>query len=82
MTMPAENDRTFDELIGRLDDIVETVRRKDTTLERSLDLLDEAITVGLAAVDMVDTSAFSPAEQGRVNASAPASESAAAPVSE
>lgn len=60
--------RSFDEMIGRLDEIVEAVKRKDTTLERSLDLLDEAIEVGLGAVELVDTSAFSDVERARVEA--------------
>ena len=70
--MDADDGRSFDEMVGRLDDIVETVRRKDTTLERSLDLLDEAIDVALGAVELVDTSPFSPEEAARAEASAAA----------
>lgn len=46
--------RSFDEITGRLDEIVGQVRSKDTSLERSLDLFDEAIALGSKAVDMVD----------------------------
>lgn len=53
---------TFDELTGRLDEIISTVRSKDTSLERCLELFDEAIDLGSRAVDMVDTFDFSPAE--------------------
>lgn len=45
---------TFDEIAGRLDEIAGQVRQKDTSLERSLDLFDEAIALGSKAVDMVD----------------------------
>jgi exonuclease VII small subunit len=53
MTPPSEQ-RTFAQVVGRLDSIVEEVRRKDTALDASLDMLDEAIELGLAAVDLVD----------------------------
>ena len=46
--------KTFDEIAGRLDEIAGQVRQKDTSLERSLDLFDEAIALGSKAVDMVD----------------------------
>lgn len=54
---------TYDEITGRLDEIVADVRDKDTSLERSLDLLDEAIELGSRAVEMVDKVEFTPAEQ-------------------
>lgn len=46
---------SFDDITARLDEIIATVRSKDTSLERSLDLFDEAIKLGSRAVDMVDT---------------------------
>ena len=46
--------QSFDDIVGRLDEIVGTVRDKDTSLERSLDLFEEAISLGSKAVDMVD----------------------------
>lgn len=41
--MPEGSVRNFDEISDRLDQIIATVRSKDTSLERSLDLFDEAI---------------------------------------
>ena len=54
--------RTFDDITERLDEIITTVRSKDTSLERSLDLFDEAIELGSKAVDMVDSFELSPRE--------------------
>ena len=52
--MDASSHNSFDDITSRLDEIVSTVRSKDTSLERSLDLFDEAIKLGSQAVDMVD----------------------------
>ncbi len=52
--MDAPSHNSFDDITARLDEIVSTVRSKDTSLERSLDLFDEAIKLGSQAVDMVD----------------------------
>lgn len=52
----------FDDITARLDEIVSKVRSKDTSLERSLDLFDEAIELGSRAVDMVDTFELTPRE--------------------
>lgn len=46
--------QSFDQITRRLDDIVGAVRDRDVSLERSLDLFDEAIALGSKAVDMVD----------------------------
>lgn len=54
--------QSFDQITERLDEIVGQVRDKDTSLERSLDLFDEAIALGSKAVDLVDTTEFTPAE--------------------
>ncbi|MCI5949126.1 MAG: exodeoxyribonuclease VII small subunit [Parolsenella sp.] len=53
----------FSDVTDRLDEIVATVRDKGTSLERSLDLFDEAIALGTRAVDLVDKAAFSPEER-------------------
>ena len=45
---------TFDDITERLDQIIAQVRSKDTSLERSLDLFDEAIELGSREVDMLD----------------------------
>ena len=58
--------RTFDQITGRLDEIIGQVRDRDTSLERSLDLFDEAIALGSKAVDMVDATDFSPEEEARL----------------
>lgn len=53
---------SFDDITERLDEIISAVRSKDTSLERSLDLFDEAIELGARAVDMVDSFELSPRE--------------------
>lgn len=58
---------TFDEVTARLDEIVEQVRDKSVTLERSLDLFDEAIALGSKAVDMVDTAEPTDAERNEAS---------------
>ena len=58
--------QTFGQISDRLDDIVSAVRDKDISLERSLDLFDEAIALGSKAVDMVDATDFSPEEEARL----------------
>ena len=62
--------KTFDQITTRLDEIIVQVRDKDTSLERSLDLFDEAIALGSKAVDLVDTTEFSPEEEAPLNAAA------------
>ena len=58
--------KTFDQIAGRLDEIVGAVRSKDTSLERSLDLFDEAIELGSRAVEMVDKVDFTEEEAARI----------------
>ena len=58
--------KTFEQITDRLDEIIGQVRDKDTSLERSLDLFDEAIALGSKAVDLVDSTDFSPAELERM----------------
>lgn len=48
------NDTPYSEVVGRLDEILDTVKSKDASIERSLDLLEEALKLGLQAVEMVD----------------------------
>ena len=66
--------KTFDDITGRLDEIVQQVRDKEVSLERSLDLFDEAIALGSKAVDMVDTTDFTPEEEAKLQEAAKASE--------
>lgn len=67
--MAATGGKTFDDITERLDEIVSQVRSKDTSLERSLDLFDEAIKLGSEAVDMVDRFELSPREEELLDAS-------------
>ncbi|MCH3943591.1 MAG: exodeoxyribonuclease VII small subunit [Atopobiaceae bacterium] len=62
--------KTFDDVTGRLDQIVTSVRDRQTSLERSLDLFDEAIALGSRAVEMVDKIEFSPEEKAQMEAMA------------
>ena len=58
--------QTFGDITERLDSIVSQVRDKDVSLERSLDLFDEAIALGSKAVSLVDATDFSPEEEARL----------------
>lgn len=59
--------QTFADITERLDVIVGQVRDKDVSLERSLDLFDEAIALGSKAVSLVDATDFSPEEEARLS---------------
>lgn len=54
--------KTFSEVRGRLDQILAEVRKKDLSLEKSLDLYEEAITLGTRCAELVDKPDFSPEE--------------------
>ena len=69
--------QTFSDITERLDDIVAQVRDKDVSLERSLDLFDEAIALGSKAVSLVDATDFSPEEEARLVQEAEGSEKGA-----
>jgi exonuclease VII small subunit len=71
----------FSDVTERLDEIIASVRDKGTSLERSLDLFDEAIALGTRAVDLVDKAAFSPEERERL-VSGPEDEASAESASE
>ncbi len=58
--------QTFPQITERLDDIMAQVRDKEISLERSLDLFDEAIALGSKAVEMVDATDFSPEEAAKL----------------
>lgn len=62
-TMSSTSARDFDEVVGRLDQIVEATRSKQTSLEESLDLLDEAVDLWLGAMELVDDPAFGADQQ-------------------
>lgn len=58
--------QTFGQINDRLDELVGQVRDKDVSLERSLDLFDEAIALGSKAVSLVDATDFTPEEEARL----------------
>lgn len=70
--------KNFDQITARLDEIIVQVRDKDTSLERSLDLFDEAIALGSKAVDLVDTTDFTPSELERLKDDATSAQRAGA----
>ena len=57
---------TFEQITERLNGIVDAVRDREISLERSLDLFDEAIALGSKAVEMVDATNLSEAEKARL----------------
>lgn len=78
--MAEAQEKSFEEIASRLDEIVDTVRAKDTSLEHSLDLFDEAIKLGNAAVEMVDNIDFDSEDaDAEPGAEAPEEAPAAAP---
>ena len=65
---------SFEDITGRMDEIITAVRSKDTSLERSLDLFDEAIELGSHAVELVDSFDLSPSEAEQLEAASQADE--------
>ena len=53
---------TFAEVRARLDEILVEVRKKDLSLEKSLDLYEEAIKLGNRCAELVDKPDFSARE--------------------
>ena len=64
----AESLNSFEDITGRMDEIISVVRSKDTSLERSLDLFDEAIALGSHAVELVDSFDLSSSEAEQLEA--------------
>lgn len=62
--------KTYEEIKNRLDVIEKEVKSKDISLERSLDLFDEAIALSSKAVDLVDKTNFSEQESKQIDNSA------------
>lgn len=54
---------SYADMVARLDEITERVRSRDASLDECLDLLDEAVKLGLDAVGLVDAPQLSAAEQ-------------------
>lgn len=57
---------SFADITARLDEIITVVRSKDTSLERSLDLYDEAIKLASRAAELVDSFDMSPEEAAQL----------------
>lgn len=53
---------TFGEVRARLDEIVTEVRKKDLSLERSLDLYEEAIQLANRCAELIDKSDYTEQE--------------------
>lgn len=68
--------QSFSDITGRLDEIVRQVRDKNVSLEKSLDLFDEAIALGSKAIDMVDTSEVTGEEKAAAEGAKPKGDSA------
>ncbi|MCD8200225.1 MAG: exodeoxyribonuclease VII small subunit [Coriobacteriaceae bacterium] len=60
--MNANECTTFSEARARLDEIASEVRKKDLSLEKSLDLYEEAIQLGNRCAELVDKPDFTPEE--------------------
>ncbi|MDO5044817.1 MAG: exodeoxyribonuclease VII small subunit [Coriobacteriia bacterium] len=56
--MSLSDSSNFSEVSKRLGEILDEVKSKDTSLEKSLDLFDEAIVLGAQAVELVDQEAL------------------------
>ncbi len=51
----ADAPESFGTLSARLDEILTEVKKKDVSLEHSLDLFDEAIALGTSAIGLVES---------------------------
>jgi exodeoxyribonuclease VII small subunit len=72
---------TFETTRARLEDIVVQVRRKDVSLEQSLDMLEEAVRLVNQCNDLIDQTSFrapvAPAEGGEAGEGAEAADAVA-----
>lgn len=57
---------TFSQVTDRLNEIAQQVKSKDISLEKCLDLLEEAVSLGDRAVELVDSPQYSPTESARL----------------
>jgi exodeoxyribonuclease VII small subunit len=53
---------SFDQALNRLEEIAEQVRRKDVSLEDSLDLLEESVRLASVCNQQIDYTAWLPQE--------------------
>ncbi len=68
--MPDRAYESFGEVRARLDEIVAEVRNKDLSLEKSLDLYEEAIKLGNKCAELVDKPDFTEEEAAQLTAQA------------
>lgn len=68
--MPDKAYDSFGEVRARLDEIVAEVRNKDLSLEKSLDLYEEAIKLGNKCAELVDKPDFTEEEAAELTAQA------------
>lgn len=55
---------SYSQAKGRLDEIVAEVRKKDISLEKSLDLLEEGVSLANKCTELIDQADWAAAEQG------------------
>lgn len=65
--MSEDSKETFGEVRARLDEIVSEVRSKDVSLEKSLDLYEEAIKLGNRCAELIDKPDYTAAEIAKAN---------------
>lgn len=65
--MSENSKETFGEVRARLDEIVSEVRSKDVSLEKSLDLYEEAIKLGNRCAELIDKPDYTAAEIAEAN---------------
>jgi exodeoxyribonuclease VII small subunit len=70
---------TFETTKARLEDIVVQVRRKDVSLEQSLDMLEEAVRLVNQCNDLIDQTSFKSASEAAAVEAGAATEADAAP---
>ena len=80
--MTASQYNTFAEVRARLDEIVTQVRKKDLSLEASLDLYEEAIQHCNRAAELVDKPDFSAEELEKAQDQETGDEASAAPAAD
>ena len=64
----------FEQVSGRLDEILKEVKRKDLPLESSLKLYEEAVALGSKAVDLIDVQTATLQEIEAVEGKGPAAQ--------
>ncbi len=64
--------RTFEQTKARLEEILATVRRKDTSLEQSLEMLEEGVRLANVCNELIDQTAWRDTEGGDATDGSPA----------